>query len=69
VWFTLASRERAVLEVMDVAGRRVQQCEVGALGPGRHSIDVGPKAHRPGLYFLRLVQAGLVLHARMVVIR
>jgi hypothetical protein len=69
VWFTLASRERAVLEVMDVAGRRVWRREVGTLGPGQHSVDVSAGTHRPGLYFLRLTQGAEVLHARMAAIR
>jgi hypothetical protein len=68
VWFTLPSRERATLEVMDVAGRRVWRREVGALGPGQHSVDVTAAARRPGLYFLRLEQGGRVLRARMAVI-
>jgi hypothetical protein len=69
VWFTLPSRERAVLEVMDVAGRRVWRRDVGQLGPGRHSVDVNGSTKRPGLYFLRLIQGGEVLRARMAVIR
>jgi hypothetical protein len=69
VWFTLPDRERAVLEVMDVAGRRVWRGEVGERGPGRHSVDVSAAARRPGLYFLRLVQGAEVLRARMAVIR
>jgi hypothetical protein len=69
VWFTLPSTERAVLDVIDVAGRRVARREVGALGPGRHSVDLSPSVRRPGLYFLRLAQGDRVLHARMAVIR
>ena len=40
VGFSLASAEPARLEVYDLAGRQVLTREVGALGPGRHRIDV-----------------------------
>jgi hypothetical protein len=69
VWFTLPSRERATLEVMDIAGRRLLRREVGTMGPGRHSVDVTAAARRPGLYFLRLAQGNRTLRARMVVVR
>jgi hypothetical protein len=69
VWFTLPSREPATLEMMDVAGRRLVRREVGPLGPGRHSLDLGAAATRPGLYFLRLSQGGRTLHARMAMVR
>jgi len=69
-YFTLPSAAPATLELIDVAGRRVLRRAVGELGPGRHSLDLGAAARlRPGLYFLRLVQAGRVLHARVAVLR
>jgi hypothetical protein len=68
VWFTLPSRERATLEALDIAGRRVLHREVGQMGPGRHSVDVSASIRKPGLYFLRLVQTGRVLTARVAVI-
>ena len=70
VWFTLPSSERATLEVVDVAGRRLMRREVGSLGPGPHSVALGESAVlRPGLYFLRLVQGPRVLSDRVAVIR
>jgi len=69
-WFTLPGRERATLEVLDVAGRRVERREVGSLGAGPHVMTLGGgRAMRPGLYFLRLAQGGRVLHARVALIR
>jgi hypothetical protein len=68
VWFTLPSRERATLEALDIAGRRVLHREVGQMGPGRHSVDVSASIRKPGIYFLRLAQAGRVLTARVAVI-
>jgi hypothetical protein len=57
VHFALSSGEGATLELLDVMGRRVTERTVGALGAGRHSIDLGESQRlRPGLYFVRLTQ-------------
>jgi hypothetical protein len=70
LWFTLASGEQATLEVIDVMGRRVQRREVGALGPGRHSVTLGETPRlQTGLYFLKLAQGGEVRTARVAVVR
>jgi len=55
VHFALPHGEPATLELLDVAGRRVRQQAVGALGVGRHVVDLGG-ALTPGLYFVRLTQ-------------
>ena len=57
VHFTLASGAPARLELIDVTGRRVRDRAVGALGPGRHAMDLAagdPLA--PGMYLIRLTQ-------------
>jgi hypothetical protein len=66
LWFTLATHAPAWLEVMDVAGRRIERRPLGTLGPGRHSVEAGATFGRPGLYFLRLTQDGRAAHARVV---
>jgi hypothetical protein len=68
VWFTLPSRERATLELIDVAGRRVARREVGQLGPGTHLVALASPA-RAGLYFLRLTHGNQELQGRVAVIR
>jgi hypothetical protein len=66
---TLANAAPATLELMDVAGRRVYQREVGTLGPGPHVVPIAPRPQlRAGLYFLRLSQGPQVLHARVALI-
>jgi len=68
VVFTLASGAPATLELVDVSGRRVLGRDVGTLGAGEHRIDlttIGQVA--PGLYFLRLRQAGRVASSRVAV--
>jgi len=62
VLFGLADRRPARIEVVDVAGRRVIAREVGALGPGRHRVELG-RGLRPGVYLVRLTQG---VEARML---
>ena len=55
--FGLASAAPAWLELVDVSGRRIAAREVGSLGPGRHSFDLGTGVRlSAGLYFVRLRQ-------------
>ncbi len=67
--FTLPSRDPGVLEVIDLAGRRVLRRDVGGLGPGSHVVTLDSPRLRAGLYFIRLMHGGQVLRARMVLIR
>jgi uncharacterized repeat protein (TIGR01451 family) len=70
VAFSLPNTERATLELIDIAGRRVARREVGSLGPGRHVLALGGSPRlRSGLYFLRLIQGQRVLRARVVLMR
>jgi hypothetical protein len=68
--FTLPSGDPATLEVFDLSGRRIFSRDVGGLGPGAHHLEL-EEARRlpPGIYTLRLVQAGRVASARGVLIR
>ena len=57
--FSLVSREPAVLEVLDAAGRQMLRRSLGSPGPGGHETRVGPASFpAPGVYFARLRQAG-----------
>jgi hypothetical protein len=57
VHFALPNGAPATLELLDVAGRRVRERAVGAMGAGRHVVDLsGSERLKPGLYFLRLTQ-------------
>ena len=61
VEYSLDSAESARLELIDVTGRVVLGHDLGAVGPGRHTVTIGPPAgSRPGVYWLRLRQAGRV---------
>jgi len=70
VAFTLPRAEPATLALLDVSGRQVLAREVGSLGPGRHLIRLGEcGCTPPGMYWLRLAQAGRSLVKRAALIR
>ena len=70
VHFTLPSAAQARVELMDVSGRRVVGREVGSLGAGRHSLDLGAGQHlAPGLYLVRLTQGTNTRVTRVAVLR
>ena len=68
VRFTLRDGSAARLDLIDIAGRVVRTRDVGAMGPGSHALDLGAgEALRPGVYFIRLRQAGQELRTRAAV--
>lgn len=68
VAFALPSSAPATLELLDVTGRRWLDREVGSLGAGAHRIELTTAGRvPPGLYFLRLAQAGRVASSRVVI--
>jgi hypothetical protein len=70
VRFALPNRQPAELELLDIAGRRLERREVGPLGPGQHMLAMGSSPRlRPGLYFLRLIAGRVVLKSRVVLIQ
>jgi hypothetical protein len=70
VEFALRDGSPARLELLDVAGRANVSKPVGAMGPGRHSLDLSnDRALSPGIYFLRLKQGGREVRARVAVLR
>ncbi len=70
VAFTLATNEPAILELLDVGGRRVLTRDVGALGAGRRVLSLSDSGWLPnGVYWLRLTQGGVTAVARCAVTR
>jgi hypothetical protein len=68
VGFVLPDAAPARLELFDVAGRRVLHRQLDSPGAGRHVVQLGAAAdYRPGMYFLRLSQAGSSLTGRVVI--
>jgi hypothetical protein len=69
VWFELPSATSARLELLDLAGRRIAEREVGSLGPGRHAVNLASGARlAPGLYLIRLTQGQNRRTARVAVL-
>lgn len=70
VEFALPDAAPARIELIDPAGRRVLQQEVGGLGAGRHTHALGTSAKlAPGVYLVRLTRAGEIRSARAIVLR
>jgi len=69
VSFSLPSSGRAKLELLDVGGRVVARRDVGALGAGRHTVDLAAaKPVAPGVYLVRLSQGGRSTSERVSVV-
>jgi hypothetical protein len=69
VAFTLPSAAAARLELLDVTGRRIASRDVGALGAGQHVVDLAADGRiAPGLYLVRLAQAGKLRTTRVAVL-
>ena len=69
VSFALPDDGAARLELLDIAGRRIVDREVGSLGPGEHSSVLAGSDLAPGLYFVRLTASQGERIARVVVVR
>ena len=70
VAFTLPTTAPAKLELVDVSGRRVVEREVGSLGAGPHTLDLGQGQHlAPGIYLVRLTQGTNTRTSRVAVLR
>ncbi len=70
VWFTLPAAGPAMLELLDIAGRRVASHDLATFGPGRHHVQLADaRTLAPGLYLARLGQGRGVVNAKLAVIR
>ncbi len=70
VAFSLPDAQPATLELLDLAGRRLRQQDVGASGAGRHVVSLGRTASLPaGLYLVRLQRGDRTLVAKCVIMQ
>ena len=70
VSFSLPMEGSATMELLDLAGRRVIDREVGQLGRGRHVLRLDASGHTaPGVYWVRLRQGAQQALTRAVVMR
>lgn len=69
VGFSLTGARPALLELIDIQGRRVAAREVGSLGVGSHLVRLGDVSRIPaGLYLVRLTQDGHAVMAKAAVV-
>jgi hypothetical protein len=67
--FTLPRDGDAQVELLDVAGRRIRSIDIGALGMGRHEINLADGGPLPGgLFFVRLRQGDLSVARSAIVV-
>ena len=70
VAYSLATWDPARIELLDSAGRLLVRHDLGAPGPGQYDRDFPePGSVRPGVYRLRLIQAGRIATTRVVLLR
>jgi hypothetical protein len=69
VRFVLRDASAARLDLIDIAGRTVTSRRVGVLGAGPHELDLADRHPvRAGIYFVRLIQGGREVRARVVLL-
>jgi len=69
VRLSLAGGAPARLELLDVAGRRMAERELTALGPGPHDVDLASRRRLPaGIYLVRLSEGQAVAVRRVALL-
>jgi hypothetical protein len=66
--FSLANDRGATLQLLDLAGRRVFERQVGGLGAGFHIVRYDGVKLPAGMYVIRLTQAGQTLTGKVAVV-
>ena len=69
VVYSLREGVSAELELVDLLGRVVMRRDLGAQGPGEHQVVLDRSSTPPGIYWLRLREAGHVASARVVLLK
>ncbi|MCC6651797.1 MAG: T9SS type A sorting domain-containing protein, partial [Candidatus Eisenbacteria bacterium] len=66
---SLASDSPASLDLMDITGRRVAGRDLGTLSAGEHTVSLDRGNVQPGVYWVRLSQAGKVASVRVSLVK
>ncbi len=70
VAFSLATREPAMIEVLDVAGRRLLVRDLTGLGPGSHALALDERPRFPaGIYLVRITQGARRVSGKAAIVR
>jgi hypothetical protein len=68
--FSLPSEAPAILELLDLGGRRVLALDAGSLGAGAHRVNLGHGSNvAPGVYVVRLRQGANTRSTKVAIIR
>jgi hypothetical protein len=68
--FSLPDAAPARLALITVAGRVLETRDVGSMGPGRHTLRIGPAHDLPaGIYFVRLSRGAQSLVTKLAMLR
>lgn len=65
---SLPSSGGARLDLLDVSGRRVGGADLGRLGAGEHTVSLGERVAKSGVYWARLSQAGKMVTTKVAVV-
>jgi hypothetical protein len=69
VRFTLGSAATGALELFDAAGRCLAARDLGSLGAGQHSLELGGRQPlSPGVYLVRVRQGGQSATRRVCIV-
>jgi FIMAH domain-containing protein len=67
--FDLPRASEVMLELYDLAGRRIDVARLGSIGPGRHEWSWAPHDNGSGLYFYRLRAGDLTATGKVASVR
>ena len=67
--FSLQNGHDARIELLDLLGRVVLRSDLGAPGPGRHQVRLDRSRTPPGMYWVRLFEAGRMASAPVVLLK
>ena len=68
VSFTLPSAAAASMEVLDATGRRLSSRDLGTSTPGDHRLQLRMEKLPPGIYWVRVAQAGRAAASKLSVL-
>jgi hypothetical protein len=66
---TLPRTGEASLELLDVAGRRLEAIDLSTLATGDHAVQFRVAQRKPGMYWARLRQGEAMVSTKVVVVR
>jgi hypothetical protein len=66
--FVLPSAGRAVVELLDPMGRRLEVRDLATAAAGRHSVPLEGRGLKPSIYWVRVTQGGKSAASRVALV-